>query len=159
MDQRHYNRDQVTSMSSNDSILCPSNRCKPGSRLLGVRQDDGKIAILPEALPVDQGFIDEVRSHPRPPEQRFRFTNKCIESGCNQWNGKGCGVIEEVVQYLDQIPADEELPSCSIRVQCRWFRQKGADACKICPFILTEITGEEILLLQKETSLSQGVSP
>lgn len=125
--------------------MCPSNRCKPGSKLLGVRQSDGTVSILPEPLPIDQEFIDKVTDHPRPPEQRFRFTNKCIENGCSQWNGKGCGVIEQAIQYLDKIPSDSQLPRCSIRVHCRWFLQKGADACKVCPFVLTEITEKEIL--------------
>lgn len=124
--------------------MCPSNRCKPGSKLLGVRQEDGKVAILPEALPIDDTFIEKVKSDPIAPEQRFRFTNKCIEGGCNQWTGKGCGVIEDVVQYLDQIDANEPLPECSIRVHCRWFLQKGADACKICHYIITEITEKEL---------------
>lgn len=132
-----------------DSIMCPSNRCKPGSKLLGIRQDDGTVGILPETLPINKDFIDKVNNHERPPEQRFRFTNKCIENGCNQWNGQGCGVIDQVIQYLDKVTTSDALPKCSIRVQCRWFLQKGADACKICPYILTEITENEILEIQK----------
>ena len=136
-------------MEQKDSIMCPSNRCKPGSKLLGIRQDDGSVSILPEALPIDQAFIDKVTNHERPPEQRFRFTNKCIEHGCNQWTGKGCGVIDQVIQFLDNIPVSDELPRCSIRVRCRWFLQKGGDACKVCPFILTEITEKEVLEMQE----------
>jgi hypothetical protein len=135
-------------MPDNDSINCPSHRCKPGSKLLAVRQDDGTMAILPEALPIDQKFIDAVNLHPTPPEQRFRFTNKCIEDGCGQWTGKGCGVVEQVVQFLDRVPVNEVLPACSIRPRCRWFLQKGGDACKICPYILTEITEVELKLAE-----------
>lgn len=127
-------------MCSSNSIACPSNRCKPGSQLLGVRQDDGTVSILPEALPIDESFIETVKENAEAPEQRFRFTNKCVESGCSQWNGKGCGVIEQVIQYLEHIPQKETLPKCSIRPKCRWFIQKGADACRICPYIITEIT-------------------
>lgn len=127
-------------MCDGNSIMCPSNRCKPGSKLLGVRQDNGTVSILPEALPIDESFIETVKQNPVAPEQRFRFTNKCIESGCNQWNGKGCGVIEQVIQYLEHIPQSLDLPKCSIRPKCRWFLQKGADACKICRYIVTEIT-------------------
>ncbi|MDB5223381.1 MAG: hypothetical protein JWN83_2048 [Chitinophagaceae bacterium] len=126
------------------SIACPSNRCKPGSKLLGIRQENGTVTILPEPLSIDESFIEKVKEHPVPAERRFRFTNKCIENGCNQWTGKGCGVIEEVVQYLDRIPVNEVLPPCSIRVHCRWFLQKGADACTICPYIITEITENEL---------------
>jgi hypothetical protein len=131
-------------MNGNNSIACPSNRCKPGSKLLGIRQDDGTVAILPEPLPIDDSFIEKVKSDLIPAEQRFRFTNKCIENGCNQWTGSGCGVIQDVVQYLDQVPANEVLPSCSIRPHCRWFLQEGANACKICPYIITEITEKDL---------------
>ena len=127
-----------------DSMTCPSNRCKPGSKLLGVRQQDGKVAMLPEPLAIDDAFIEKVKAHPVAPEQRFRFANKCIEGGCSQWNGKGCGVIEQVVQYLEHLPANEVLPACSIRVKCRWFAQRGVEACRICPYVVTEITEEEL---------------
>jgi len=138
-------------MAENDSIMCPSHRCKPGSRLLGIRQEDGTVAILPTALPIDQDFIDKVTGADLPaPEQRFRFTNKCVENGCNQWTGKGCGVVEQVVKFLDLVPANEVLPACSIRPRCRWFLQKGKDACKICPYIPTEVTGTEVLSVHEK---------
>ena len=39
------------------------------------------IAILPQALPLLLIFIEQVSHHEMPPEQRFRFANKCIEGG------------------------------------------------------------------------------
>lgn len=131
-------------MAESESKMCPSHRCKPGSQLLGVRQEDGTIAILPQALPVDEVFVAKAAQHDVPPEQRFRFTNKCIEGGCQQWTGKGCGVVERMVQYLDQVAVSDELPACSIRPRCRWFTQRGRDACAICPYVLTEITEKEV---------------
>jgi hypothetical protein len=131
-------------MSLPTGILCPAYRCKPGSHLLGVRQEDGTIAILPQTLPVDQDFIDKTSGHVMTPEQRFRFTNRCIEGGCMQWNGTGCKVADKMVNYLESIIQEDELPSCSIRNQCRWFLQKGADGCRVCTYVVTEITAEEI---------------
>ena len=125
-------------------MLCPSSRAKPGAKLLGVRQSSGKIAILPQALPVDEHFMEAVQRDPTPPEQRFRFTNKCVEEGCEQWTGKGCGVVERVIRHLDAVAVSEVLPACSIRPKCRWYSQKKGDACRICPFVLTEITEEEL---------------
>lgn len=132
------------SLDGNRSILCPSHRCKPGSHLLGVRQDNGTIAILPQPLKIDEDFINNARQSLIPPEQRFRFTNKCIDKGCKQWNGKGCEVAERVIGFLNTIPENSGLPECSIRNSCRWFLQKGTEACKICPYVLTEITDEEM---------------
>lgn len=125
--------------------MCPAHLCKPGSKLLGVRQNDGTTIILPNTLPIDDAFIEKVKQHPITPERRFRFTNKCIEGGCEQWNGKGCNVADKVVQYLEIIEESVNLPYCSIRTSCRWHAQKGDNACKICPYILTEITEEEIV--------------
>jgi hypothetical protein len=144
-------------MKSENNLLCPSHRCKPGSQLLGVRQDDGTVAILPTPLPIDDDFISKVRQDEMAPEQRFRFTNKCVASGCNQWTGKGCGVVERIVQHLDDLPSIINLPACGIRDKCRWYRQRKADACKACPFIITEITVEQILELQTtDLPLSEG---
>ena len=131
-------------MKEATSKLCPSHRCKPGSQLLGVRQDDGTVAILPQPLPVTQAFIETVSQHEVPPEQRFRFTNKCVESGCGQWSEKGCGVVERMLDYLNQVPTLDALPACAIRNSCRWFSQRGADACMLCSYVITEITEEEV---------------
>jgi hypothetical protein len=139
-------------------ISCPSNRCKPGSDLIGIRQDDGTVAILPTPLAVDQHFVDLAGQSSGAPEERFRFTNKCVESGCGQWTGSRCGVIDNVLQLLVGVPAvgdigppaattqpspkdnTEILPPCGIRPSCRWFLQAGADACRVCPYVVTHIT-------------------
>lgn len=128
----------------NSGILCPSYRCKPGSHLLGIRKPDGTTAIFPVPLQLGEEFFEQARLLERPAEQYFRFTNKCIEKGCAQWNGTGCDVANNVLQFLDTIPATAGLPQCAIRKQCRWYFQKGEDACKICPYVLTEFTREEI---------------
>lgn len=125
------------------SILCPAHRCKPGAQLLGIRQDDGTVAILPQALPIDEDFVRSAKEHPMPPEQRFRFTNKCAEGGCGQWTGTQCGIAQKMVALIDEVAAADTLFPCSIRPRCRWFLQQGADACRICPYVLTEITQEE----------------
>lgn len=134
----------VKKMPGTNSKLCPSHRCKPGSVLLGVRQEDGTIAILPQTLPVTADFIDKVRQHEMPPEQRFRFANKCIEDGCGQWSGSTCGVADRMVKQLNRIQTTDHLIPCSIRPTCRWYSQNGADACQMCPYVLTEITEKQL---------------
>jgi hypothetical protein len=109
-------------------------------------------------LPVDQHFVEVVSRDAAAPEQRFRFSNKCIESGCSQWTGSRCGVIDNVLQLLAGVPAPGDiappaamapptpeqstgpLPPCGIRPTCRWFLQSGADACRVCPYVVTHIT-------------------
>jgi len=125
-------------------VRCPSSTCKEGSELLGIRQANGKISILPQPLPIDSTFIQRA-SHPEiKAEQRFRFTNKCIESGCAQWDQGRCGLSDRLMEFLNHIPTNESLPSCSIRPSCRWFLQSGADACRICPYVITHVTEQEI---------------
>jgi hypothetical protein len=36
------------------------------------------------------------------------------------------------------------MPLCSILKNCRWYIQKGDDACKICFYVLIEIVEKEL---------------
>lgn len=138
-------------MENNGKIMCPSSKAQLGAQLLGVRQEDGTVAILPQPLRIDESFLEKA-NEPSHAEQRFRFTNKCIESGCTQWNGERCGVADRVLSLLDHLPIKQELITCAIRPQCRWFLQSGKEACQACPFVITETTEEEWLLSEQAHS-------
>jgi len=101
------------------------------------------ISILPQALEIDKNFIARANEDTNA-EQRFRFANKCVEGGCKQWTGSSCGVIEKMMGFIDTVTTSADLPACSLRPQCRWFLQVGPDACKMCPYVITEISQEEI---------------
>ncbi len=122
--------------------MCPSSKARTGAKLLGVRQEDGSVAILPQPLQIDESFI-EVANQTSPAEQRFRFTNKCVESGCSKWTGSRCGVADRVLSVLEHLPIKEEIVACAIRPQCRWFLQSGKEACRACPFVITDTTEED----------------
>jgi hypothetical protein len=117
-----------------DALACPSGRCRPGSHLLGIRTDEG-LGYIDPPLPVTEEFMELVESSGGGAEQRFRFTERCIEQGCGQWSGGGCGVIERL---LASAGPSSELPVCGIRERCRWFAQRGADACAVCPYVVTD---------------------
>ncbi len=136
-------------MKSKESVLCPSCRAQKGARLLGIRQADGRVALLPQPLLINDAFIKEASKHSHA-EQQFRFTNKCVESGCKQWTGTRCGVADTIVAVMNDLHISDELPTCGIRPQCRWFKQNGADACKVCPFVITETTSEDWQLYPSE---------
>src|SRR6516164_1281313 len=72
---------------------CPSAPCKEGALLLGVVAPDGTVAYVQPPTRVSAEFVDSARSLGHP-ERRFRFASTCVEAGCPQWTGSGCGVID-----------------------------------------------------------------
>jgi hypothetical protein len=107
--------------------------------LLGIVGADGRVGYLTPTTTIDDDFV-AVASHAGPPGQRFRFASPCVEAGCAQWTGSRCAVIDAAIAVDDreQSHTDAALPRCAIRPTCRWFAQSGSDACKVCPFVITE---------------------
>ena len=122
---------------SDERVLCPSARCEPNAILLGVVLPSGRVAFASSELRVDDSFVEAAREG-RSPEKRFRFSRPCVQGACKQWTGSRCGVIDEVQAAMGQRTPDTELPACVIRPRCRWFRQTGAEACAVCPEVITD---------------------
>lgn len=125
------------------TILCPSSRCQEGAILLGIVLPDGSVAFAKDRIVVDGGFVQNAtREGSHPPETRFRFSSPCARGACNQWSDSRCGVIDSVLQEAHDGGYDSQgrqaLPECSIRPQCRWFEQSGAEACSVCDLVITE---------------------
>ena len=124
------------------TTLCPSSRCEDGAILLGVVQEDGSVSLLSQLQRVDEFFV-KLAHEGRAPEKRFRFAGSCLKSGCQQWTGSRCGVVDRVLADNPEHVANvsgKELPCCSIRQDCRWYQQIGPNACGICPLIVTDLT-------------------
>lgn len=119
---------------------CPSGRCREGAVLVGIVGPDGRLGYVTPALPIDAEFVARTRTG-RTPESRFRFGEPCAEGRCGHWGGDRCGLITEL---LDSPRGAAEgsaarvmpLPRCGIRASCRWFRERGPDACAICPLVV-----------------------
>jgi hypothetical protein len=120
-------------MRADEKLLCPSYKCVSGARLIGIAQADGSIAFFGKPLPIDQRFVDTA-AQGRPAEQRFRFAGACAKGGCANWGGSGCGIAAQISRSDEA--GTSELPNCGIRPQCRWFRDRGASACAVCPEIV-----------------------
>ncbi len=122
-------------------LACPSSRCEPGATLLGVIEVDGTVGYITPRLTIDEDFVERARRG-RKPESRFRFSGPCVEAGCRQWTGSRCGLIDRVLDAGLEHPHPEAerggLPQCSIRSSCRWFDQAGAEACRVCPLVITD---------------------
>jgi len=121
------------------AALCPSAKCEPGVLLLGIVEADGSVAFLKQKLRVDE-FFTRIALEGRTPEKRFRFAGTCRKSGCQQWTGERCGVIDRLFADNPAFRSSGDLPDCGIRVNCRWFSQWGEKACGICPHVITDMT-------------------
>lgn len=126
---------------NSEKKLCPSHNCQAGTILLGVVNGDGRVGFTADRIIVTEEFVQIARAG-RTPEKRFRFGGQCVQSGCKQWTGKRCGVIDSITEAVDINVESAALPECSIRSECRWFYQSGAEACAICPEIITDLREE-----------------
>lgn len=125
--------------SHSSKKMCPSYVGKVGAQLFGVVNKDGKVQFI-TPLTVTEEFIQQNDNL----EQRFRFTGKCVEKGCAQWdNEESKCSLSKKVQNLETIK-NTELAFCPIRSQCRWFSQDGKNACFSCNEVTRNM--EELLL-------------
>ena len=133
---------QQTSGDTN-SFSCPSSKCETGAKLIGIVGEDGRVGHLATALTVDADFARKAAAQHNdgvPAERRFRFSGRCEEARCKQWTGSACGVIDRVMNHLEHlgIETDDRLPPCTIRADCRWYSQRGNEACRACVFVVTD---------------------
>lgn len=114
--------------------MCPSARCQPGAVLLGIVTLSGRTAYLRPAIRVSEELSGSWgSSHP---ETTHRFADSCIEGDCQNWAADSCLVARKVAAIGSSFSSS--LPECSIRRECRWFRQEGASACLGCSFVITD---------------------
>ena len=124
-----------------EKILCPSSTCQENAILIGIVMRDGRVAFSSDQIIINKEFI-EIARRGRSPEKRFRFGGLCVKSGCNQWTGSRCGVIDTIIESTSENNEIVSLPDCSIRSECRWFYQSGANACAVCPDVITDLRTE-----------------
>jgi hypothetical protein len=123
-----------------DSTRCPSAPAADGALLIGVVTADGRVANLGTPLPIDAAFL-EIANAVGAPEQRFRFSSPCQKQRCIHWKDRECGLIGELYTTASEAGENLEaaaLPRCAIRAECRWWRQRGRDACAVCPLVVTD---------------------
>jgi len=122
---------------------CPSAFLHEGALLLGVMTPSGTLSYVQPPTRVDADFVARAKAMGRP-ESRFRFSAPCVEAGCPQWTGEGCAVVDNVLEEEEPVQLESgRLPRCAIRRTCRWFAQRGADACAVCPRVVADVGGTE----------------
>lgn len=128
--------------SDTSKKMCPSYIGKVGAQLFGVVSKDGKVQFI-TPLAVTEDFLKQNQGK-NSLEQRFRFTGKCVEKGCAQWDKEEAKCsLSRKVQNLD-FHKEKELVFCPIRSQCRWFSQDGKEACFSCNEVTRNM--EELLV-------------
>ena len=100
---------------------------------------EGTLGYVQPPTRVTADFVARAKAMGRP-ESRFRFSVPCIEAGCPQWTGKGCAVVDKVLEEEQPLEA-ASLPRCAIRSTCRWFSQRGPAACAVCPLVVADTGG------------------
>ena len=126
-----------------DPLRCPSAPATEGALLIGIVETDGRVVNLGTPLPIDEAFIETARAN-GPPEERFRFSSPCQKNRCCHWKGHECGLIGELYSsareksLVDVEDFTQGLPRCAIRAECRWWAQRGRDACAVCPVVVTD---------------------
>lgn len=120
--------------SEKKQLKCPSAMPSNASDLFGIVNDEGVVKYLQTPLKMDRELINE-KSINSPLDSKFRFTSKCIETGCNHWSNdsKVCSLIKSIVSKFQ--PSYESLQHCAIRNDCRWYDQEGRNACEGCSFV------------------------
>lgn len=137
---------------------CPSAPCEEGALLVGVKSASGRLAYIQPPTRIDAEFVERARAEGRP-ESRFRFSLPCSEAGCPQWTGTGCGVVDHVIEEQRAAPAPAgPLPTCAIRRTCRWFSQRGPQACGVCPLVVADAGGTETYRSTSHAPATTGAS-
>lgn len=111
---------------------CPSSPLHARASLLGLVRRDGRVDFLGEPIPVNEEFV-QISRKGGPVGARFRFTGRCMASGCAQWEAgaQRCQVAARAVQR-EPVAEVAAPPACGIRSTCRWLAQEGEAACRVC---------------------------
>lgn len=117
--------------------MCPSAPPEiPGSVAFGViagSAEEPRVAWIERPVPVTSELLS--MTAPVAPTQVLRFAAPCQEKACCHFDGVDCRLATRLVQQI--APVVESLPPCQIRPDCRWFKQEGKSACRVCPQVVT----------------------
>ena len=118
--------------------LCPSARPEnEGSFAFGVvggSPDDRRVAYLAERVAVTDELL--ALAGPVRPTEVFRFGAPCAGGRCKHFDGHDCRLATKLVQLTP--PVTQGLPACTLRPDCRWWKQEGKAACMVCPSVRTD---------------------
>ncbi len=136
---------------SEKTTLCPSARTDwEDSKIFGIVNGTvelPQVTYLEDSLPITEDLIKQIE--PVTPTEVFRIAAKCAHNNCQHFDGTNCLLARRVVANLPTV--SEDLPPCSIRSSCRWWKQEGKSACMRCPQVITDNYNPSDLVYQVAT--------
>src|ERR1700750_524671 len=106
-------------------LRCPSAQPGRGDvRVLGVvggSADKPRVSYLNEHVPATPDIL--ALAGPVAPTEVVRLSSRCEEKQCVHFDGHNCQLAVRIVEMLPAV--SESLPPCTIRAECRWYRQEG----------------------------------
>lgn len=118
--------------------LCPSAQPRmEGAFVFGViggTPEARRVGYVAERVPVTPEVL--ALAGPVKPTEIFRIAAPCAGGGCQHFDGHDCRLATKLVQLTP--PVTVALPACTVRPDCRWWRQEGKKACMVCPAVRTE---------------------
>ena len=123
---------------NHDPPLCPSSSPElKNSKVFGIvtgTLEKPKVTYLEKAQPVTDELMALADSVT--PTEVFRIAAPCVAKGCKHFDGQDCRLVTRIVENFPI--STDDLPQCSIRSDCRWWRQEGKTACMRCPQVITD---------------------
>jgi hypothetical protein len=120
-----------------DVTFCPSAQPDmDGAVVFGViggTAEEPLVAYLDEPQPATPDLL--ALAEPVEPTEVFRIGAPCAEHSCRHFAGGECQLGRKLAE--DVSPAVQRLPRCRLRPRCRWWHERGADACMRCPMVVT----------------------
>ncbi len=108
-----------------------------GAEMFGLVDHEGAtpvVQFLEQPVPVTPELLQ--LAEPLRPTEVFRFAAPCQGDRCSHWDGAECKLVDQIVELLPV--ASLTLPPCKVRIDCRWFAQRGRQACQRCPQVVTQ---------------------
>lgn len=138
----------MAKIPADKTTLCPSARPESvDSIVFGIISGtvaEPRVTYLKQPLPISDELI--AKASPITPTEIFRMATPCIAKDCLHFDGEDCRLAKQIAEKLPAVA--EELPPCSIRRDCRWWKQEGKAACMRCPQVITDNYNASELTIQ-----------
>lgn len=123
----------------NQHLNCPSSRPEiPGAEVFAVVSGTVKepqVHYVDNPIPVNDSL--QQTNLPVSLTEVLRISAPCMENRCQYFDGAKCR-LAKVISEEGISRKKLSVPFCAIRDTCRWYTERGHDACRMCRYIVTD---------------------